>query len=486
MSVRETKLKSLRDDYILSGIIDKFVLELVVNLSKDEILPFSGETFSTNSYSKIIENFSKSFIIDEDKMECKDFFDKDRLGELLLQNRDGKVRDTKEFRGMVNDEKKWFKAVVNCFENEKKHEAYVYVEDITEHKVWQLDAMFKADHDALTELKNKMATQTAVDTYLETLGKDGTHALFMFDIDDFKNVNSMFGHLFGDLCLAQTAKAVKGLFRSDDILGRIGGDEFVVFMKNIPHKQAALRKAEEMIRVIQKIPGIQGSSCSTSISVGISFHCRDGKSYRDMLREADVALFECKNSGKNKYAVYSDDLDQTSLPRTGTDSKTFRLLEHNASEYIFRLMRDSADNAQSFETVMELMSRYFDISHAAIYELPAEEFTFSYKSKETGNMSEKLMRDLCKMENYQSSFVDGMFFYPSNETNDKTTIAKRFSKAHCKSTIHYKLLNKDELMGYLCLTRGDDKHNFTRKDALLLRNIANFVTMFLYIYRNKS
>ena len=91
----------------------------------------------------------------------------------------------------------------------------------------------KAENDLLTGFYNKVTSERLIADYLENDGKDGRHALFIIDIDDFKNVNDEMGHYFGDKALVEVANGVDHCLRTTDIKGRIGGDEFIILLKNI-------------------------------------------------------------------------------------------------------------------------------------------------------------------------------------------------------------------------------------------------------------
>jgi len=139
---------------------------------------------------------------------------------------------------------------------------------------------------------------------LELIGKalrsapDKTHALLMMDLDNFKDVNDTYGHLVGDQVLLSVAKELKGLFRSTDIVGRFGGDEFLVFMQNVKSREAILSKLELVIRA-------SGIPYPVTKSVGIAFYPNDGENLELLLERADMALYRAKRT-KCAYVMYSD------------------------------------------------------------------------------------------------------------------------------------------------------------------------------------
>lgn len=160
-----------------------------------------------------------------------------------------------------------------------------------------------AQTDALTGLYNKETTKLQTDELLRT-DPQGTHAFLILDMDCFKQINDVYGHATGDIVLQKFGYLLKNTFREGDILGRIGGDEFVVVMKNVQTKEIATKKAGELLAKTQeyKIDELKGKHIS--ISVGISISPQDGDCYMDLYKRADQALYQAKRSGKARVCNY--------------------------------------------------------------------------------------------------------------------------------------------------------------------------------------
>ena len=145
-----------------------------------------------------------------------------------------------------------------------------------------------------------------VNRYLAAEGADGIHGLILIDVDDFKSINDTRGHLFGDSVLTAAAGRLKSLFRSTDILGRIGGDEFMVFLKNVSDKL----QLEAQARTILEAFRISGDSENgITCSIGAALYSEDGKTVDELFKHADIALYRSKRIGKNRYSVYDPAID---------------------------------------------------------------------------------------------------------------------------------------------------------------------------------
>ncbi len=163
----------------------------------------------------------------------------------------------------------------------------------------------KASRDQLTGLYNKVTSQTLISNILEQ-DETVTHALICADLDNFKMVNDTFGHLYGDEVLMEVANKIKEMFRSTDVLGRFGGDEFVLLIRDIPNVDFIKEKISEFISHFNKIYDVNGREYKISMSIGISIFNRDGLTYEDLYKKADEALYEAKRAGKDMYCIYGE------------------------------------------------------------------------------------------------------------------------------------------------------------------------------------
>lgn len=183
--------------------------------------------------------------------------------------------------------------------------------DITELKLKQENLKKSAIMDGLTGLYNRTTTKDSINWFLKTEGALGEHALAIIDIDSFKLVNDTLGHLMGDKILEEFGASLKKIFRKSDILGRVGGDEFAVFLKDYSMIELVIAKMKEVMMEIDKEHFLEKDpaiTVSTSASIGVSFYNKDGVTFDELYRAADIALYASKNAGRNQYTLYSEEL----------------------------------------------------------------------------------------------------------------------------------------------------------------------------------
>lgn len=171
----------------------------------------------------------------------------------------------------------------------------------------------KAQQDSLTNLYNKETTHNMICRFLETEGVEGVHGLMVLDVDDFKMINDTRGHLYGDAVLSTVSDKLRMLFRSTDIVGRIGGDEFLVFLKNVNSRAQMETQAAALLSTFANAPDYK-----ITCSIGAAVYPEDGAGIGELFQNADTALYLAKKNGKNRYMMYRrETVDRTNEPNAG-------------------------------------------------------------------------------------------------------------------------------------------------------------------------
>ncbi len=169
----------------------------------------------------------------------------------------------------------------------------------------ELEALeYKATRDPLTGVYNKEVTIKKIDKYISG-HKMGQHMLMFVDFDDFKSINDNYGHLQGDKVLMYVIDRIKEIFYDGEIIGRIGGDEFVVFSGNLRDAEEGLAKAAKLKKELDTTFTWGEDTIPISASIGMAMYPQDGLNYEQLIDRADQALYRVKEQGKNNYLLYS-------------------------------------------------------------------------------------------------------------------------------------------------------------------------------------
>ena len=166
----------------------------------------------------------------------------------------------------------------------------------------RLELEHRSSTDGLTGLMNKSAAEASARCYLSRRGARESSALFVIDLDQFKQINDLLGHKAGDQALEVVGDALTKLFRSQDVIGRVGGDEFVVLMKNVCERKLIARRAASICNTVRHTR-LRESSLSLTCSIGIAVCPTHGATYDDLFRKADEQLYLVKRSGKDGFML---------------------------------------------------------------------------------------------------------------------------------------------------------------------------------------
>lgn len=163
----------------------------------------------------------------------------------------------------------------------------------------------KAMRDPLTGAYNKEYTKVLIERFINE-NPEGTGMLLIVDIDKFKNINDTYGHIMGDNIIIEVVRQVTKAFRSNDVVGRIGGDEFVVFLCNVFNPADQIKQAKRLHEVLRQPAVIGNLTVPKSASIGVAMFPDHGSSYEELVGCADKALYAVKGSGRDNFIVYNE------------------------------------------------------------------------------------------------------------------------------------------------------------------------------------
>ncbi len=205
-------------------------------------------------------------------------------------------------------------------------------EDVTRERQTAEQLIYLAERDSLTGLYNRHRFQEELSRMLVDVDRRHSHgALLFFDLDEFKYINDTFGHRAGDSMLIRIAGETNALVRRNEIISRIGGDEFAVLVPDASEGEA-IHLAERIIRAIAQIPfRFDGQNLRLTTSLGIALYPLHGANAEELIAHADAAMYQAKDAGKNAWRVYRHDLDDSRemLHRLSWHDRVSKAIEHN-------------------------------------------------------------------------------------------------------------------------------------------------------------
>ncbi len=180
--------------------------------------------------------------------------------------------------------------------------AVLMFQDVTERQQAAEMIRYMANHDSLTSLPNRNFCNRRLPQAISLAKRQNRMIFLLFiDLDRFKPINDKYGHSVGDRVLLEVADRLKGMLRSSDSVCRLGGDEFVILLESTPSVEGAEFVARRTIEVLNEPIVVAGHECQIGASIGISIYPMDSQDADTMLRHADIAMYEAKKKGRNRF-----------------------------------------------------------------------------------------------------------------------------------------------------------------------------------------
>ncbi len=367
--------------------------------------------------------------------------------------------------------------------------------DITAEQ-WEIEKLTKLSlTDPLTGLYNKSSIEHFIK---ETLKEDRRsneeyHALMIVDIDNFKLVNDNLGHLFGDALLAQLADKLKSIFRSDDLIGRIGGDEFFVFLKKCNNDDIIASKAREICAEFLKTFEETGFAVNISASIGIVKSPEYGTTFESLYSYADVALYHVKAKGKNGFAFYDKTMGKSNYTsqRTELDSELQgrKIYSGNRSEFYFNMLFDSKNLPSILPSVIKLLTEQYDFCKGYIFEYSAEhelyEKTYSYDNVQV--LGESFVLNEFRYTDFEISIKEmldkGFVFIPDTSKHTVPIERAAFMAAEMWMFFAVPMIEMGELVGMFGFEQTKNARYLSVAEIEEIKMIMNIINTFLIKFR---
>ncbi len=350
----------------------------------------------------------------------------------------------------------------------------------------RLEVMSKTD--LLTNCLNKITTENIVKDVIN-IEREASHALFIIDIDDFKSVNDKLGHYFGDIVLCDIAKNLHANFRGADIIGRIGGDEFLVFVKNISDEKVIKSKAASVALAFQNTYAGENKDYKISGSIGVSLYPKHAKTYEDLYKCADKALYSSKMAGKDRYTVYSQnmsDLNTKTLTLVDNANKTLAMnYDNELATVVFEIMYEATNTEKALNTVMRVLVTHLNASRSYVaqtFDLGASySITHEWATNDDYVKKEIFQNvDVGNLKTFFGELEDSGMMHSNNATIEK--MGNLIEMTDSNNTFSY-LLVQTKSKGHARLILGIEDSNKNRvwseKEMNTIQYIVKMVSIFL-------
>ncbi len=224
--------------------------------------------------------------------------------------------------------------------------AVLVFRDVSESRDVSRQIAYRAQHDVLTELPNRMMISDRITQAIALARRENRSLAVMFlDLDHFKYINDSLGHAIGDGLLQSVAKRLVASVRHSDTVSRQGGDEFVILLSEIAHLEDAAKSAEKLLLCLNSAHSVGGYELHSSGSIGISVFPGDGEDAELLVQHADLAMYHAKEEGRNKFQFFRPEMNLKVVERQRIESGLRQALQRNEFllEYQPKVKLDSGE-----------------------------------------------------------------------------------------------------------------------------------------------
>lgn len=371
--------------------------------------------------------------------------------------------------------------------------------DIDEFKQATLALKERAERDSLTKLLNKASTQQLVTEHLNTQEPDTLSAMLILDLDNFKSINDVYGHLYGDAVLAQIGSNLRRLFRSHDIIGRIGGDEFLVFLKDIPNTELVHSRCKLLLTTFRELFGRLVPDLNVSCSIGAALVPNHAANYAELYQRADEAMYLAKGKGKDRYKLYSPKdkyntlLENVTFSNTRIDSNEQpSLSDDSLTRFVFRALYESHDVEYTINELLAHIGKQFNVSRAYIFENNDDNTTCSntFEWCNEGILPEKdNLQDISYITDipgWPDLFAATGMLYCSDISELSDHARAILEPQGIKSMLHCAIMDNGVFRGYIGFDDCVSNRLWTREQIDLLRFLSEVVALFLLKKRTQD
>ena len=393
-----------------------------------------------------------------------------------------------------NGRYRWYKvkATAQFDRTGKAFKAVGIMTDIDDEKRASQALEEKASRDELTGLYNRKTARKEIDHYLENRAPEEMAAMMIIDVDDFKMINDRYGHMFGDAVLQEISAVLTRLLRKEDIISRIGGDEFLIFMKDIRKVEILKNRAEKIRDSFQSMFRQNMTPCDFSSSIGIACCPQDGTNFEDLFRRSDLALYNAKSKGKNGYSLFESSLTEQGAgfpelkpaANTRIDSNDEQEKKTNdLIEQIFQKICEEENLESAVNSILETVGKRFSVSRAYIFEKSGQGCFHTFEWCSEGISPQPYAQQMIPNEQFhercrETFDENGIFYCPDIQQLPKDE-RELLEARGIKSILQCAIRDGGEFKGFVGFDECVIRRMWTKDQIYALTLISKLLSIFL-------
>ena len=467
-----------------------------VDLTEDVVIN-SNEVFynrfglsQEKSYDKLVIDLAKhvtSDTIDDFLMS----YDREKLIEAYkLKNKSVVMAEYKTIDS--NNNENWWSSAIYLIEgNDERIKGFYYIKNIDKEKQKEQELIVQAQTDPLTKTYNRETAKDMIVDYVSKNGSNSLNAFIILDIDDFRIFNNRFGHSYGDEVLIEISSVIKSVFRSSDIIGRLGGDEFTIFVKNIGSIEYLEKKISELVTTINNI-NLQGAKdVKISISVGSYILNKIKPSFQEMYCKADDALYQAKEKGRCQYVIYDENNARTDscsiydfaniTSKTGHnfDSEKYKNLDTETTSQIFDVFYGSNNLEKNIEeSLKNINEKYLLDFSIVVSDIKDKKIINSVKYPNKSEFIDKIV-NIMNIDKLLDSFDRNGILYCPNLGSHFQGCSDIFNGSEVVTALFIAIKDRGEIIGFVGYMSITPEKIWLQKEVETLTDLARIMSTFI-------
>ncbi len=370
--------------------------------------------------------------------------------------------------------------------------------DIDQLKTDALSMQQQAQRDSLTRLLNKASAQQEISAYLSQRRGDVCAAMLVMDLDNFKAINDSHGHFYGDAVLNQVGTILRTLFRSQDVVGRIGGDEFMILLKDLPDQKIVEDRCALLVDTLRAQLQKLTPELPVSVSVGAALAPVHGDSYAELYRHADEALYGAKRRGKNQFAIFDPKQTYGSRMEPGLNStridSDFRITisDDQIARFVFDRLYESRNLSETIQEMLSFIGEQMNVSRVYIFENNDDNTacsnTFEWCNRGIEPQIEFLqnLSYTTDLPGWPEVYDENGILYCTDVTSLNPTVREVLEPQGIKSMLHCTIREEGVFRGYVGFDECNSNHLWTQGQVSLLKLLSGILSVFVTRLRSQG
>lgn len=351
--------------------------------------------------------------------------------------------------------------------------------------------LMKSQVDPMTKLLNKVTVEKEISQHLSNADEYSLGGFLIIDVDNFKSINDTLGHLFGDAVLKDIAKHIKKVFRTKDITGRVGGDEFIIFMKDISSKQVVYEKAKQLCEGIEGLYSNNKWNKKTSVSIGVAIQEGKDHTYTDLFQKADIALYHAKERGKNCFEVFKDKVDMTAYSNSHiddsplTDISGYEMQKNGRSDLLkltLSTLNGLHDLAFRISTVLELIGNSMNLCKVTLGLLQDKKmiaYQYQWKRNSTQRMLDNTEEVQIDYDVFRSLFDAEGIFSSSDPESVSSEVLSYLCARGAKSILQYSITYQGDLIATMGIQYCIENRMWVENEVETLQIVSQIIAGYI-------